>query len=44
MGRTRMAYSEADMQRAITEYHSGLYSSKQAAAQANNVPPATLRY
>jgi hypothetical protein len=44
MGRTRMAYSEADMQRAITEYYSGLYSSKQAAAQANNVPPATLRY
>jgi len=44
MGRTRMAYSEADIQRAITEYNSGLYPSKQAAAQANNVPPATLRY
>jgi hypothetical protein len=39
-----MAYSEADMQQAITEYYSGLYSSKQAAAQANNVPPAILRY
>ena len=39
-----MAYSEADMQRAINEYHSGLYASKQAAARANNVPPATLRY
>lgn len=39
-----MAYSEANMQRAIDKYNSGLYASKQAAARANNVPPATLRY
>jgi hypothetical protein len=39
-----MAYSEADMQRAINECHAGLYASKQTAAHANNVPPATLRY
>jgi hypothetical protein len=39
-----MAYSEANMQKAIDEYHSGLYASKQATARANNVPPATLRY
>ena len=39
-----MVYSEANMQRAIDEYNSGLYASKQAAARANNVPPATLRY
>ena len=44
MERTRMASSDADMQRAVNEYHSGLYVSKQAAARANNVPPATLCY
>jgi hypothetical protein len=42
--RTRMACSEADKQWAINEYHSGLYASKQPAAQANSMPPTTLRY
>jgi hypothetical protein len=32
------------MQKAIDEYHSGLYVSKQAIARANNVLPTTLRY
>jgi hypothetical protein len=39
-----MASLVADMQEVITGYRSQLCLSKQALAQANNVPPTTLRY
>jgi hypothetical protein len=42
--RIRMASLVADMQEVITGYRSQLCLSKQAVAQANNVPPTTLRY
>lgn len=39
-----MAHSEADLSRAINEYHSGLYISKKAVAIAINILPTTVRY